>query len=44
MANLQVLKSRIDSIEKTASITKAMYQIIISKLMSAQNKMHMNNI
>jgi len=37
MANLQVLKSRIDSIEKTASITKAMYQIASSKLMSAQN-------
>ncbi|WP_025725375.1 ATP synthase F1 subunit gamma [Acholeplasma granularum] len=37
MANLQVLKSRIVSIEKTASITKAMYQIASSKLVSAQN-------
>lgn len=37
MATLQVLKSRIDSIQKTAAITKAMYQISSSKLVSAQN-------
>lgn len=38
MANLQALKSRIDSIDKTASITKAMYRIASSKLVSSQEK------
>ncbi len=37
MANLQQLKSRIESVEKTASITKAMYQIASSKLVSTQD-------
>lgn len=37
MATLQSLKSRIESITKTASITKAMYQIASSKLVTAQN-------
>lgn len=37
MANLQQLKSRIESVQKTASITKAMYQIASSKLISTQD-------
>lgn len=36
MSNLQELKSRIESIDKTASITKAMHRIAASKLLSAQ--------
>ncbi len=38
MANLQALKGRIESIDKTASITKAMHRIAASKLVAAQQQ------
>jgi len=44
MGNLQVLKSRIASIEKTAAITNAMYKIASSKLVAAQNAFKQYNI